>query len=172
VSTPASQEAVSAPLFVGFGEDLPIASFNDMLNYLRFYVHSERLNTLRNAPEDQKPALWAALLRETDPIPTTAQHEGLLAYFTRIRTANERFRGEPVEGWLTDRGRVYVTLGEPDQLAAGGPEYTSRLQRFAWEYQRFQLRLIFQDRTGLGRWTLEPGSEVEFNSVAQRQRVG
>ena len=167
------RDSVQAPLFVGFGEELPVASFNDMLSYLRYYVNAERLSALRQASEDQKPSLWAAFLLETDPNPATQQHEGMLAYFSRIKAANDRFRDEAVDGWLTDRGKVFATLGEPDQLAAGGTEIMTRTRSFAWEYQRYSLRLFFQDRTGLGRiWMLDPASEADFNAVARRERVG
>jgi GWxTD domain-containing protein len=166
-------DTVQTPLFVGFGEELPVASFSDMLSYLRFYASGERLARMRSAAEEQKPGMWSAFLRETDSDPSTPQHEGLLQYFDRIRRANERFSGENIDGWLTDRGEVYVTLGEPDQLGAlASADLTGRVRSFAWEYQQHSLRLIFTDRTGLGRWMLEPLSEAEFRSVALRERAG
>jgi GWxTD domain-containing protein len=170
---PGTRDTVSGPLFVGFGEDLPVATFNDMLNYLQYYINPARVLTLRQAAEDQRASLWAAFLRDTDPVASTPQHEGLLAYFERIRRANDRFRGEATDGWLTDRGKVYVTLGEPDQLTSNSSgDVYSRNRTFAWDYQRYNLRLFFVDRTGLGRWTLDPSSEADFNSVAARERVG
>jgi GWxTD domain-containing protein len=167
-------DTVETPLFMGFGDDLPVASFTDMLEHLRYFFKAERIAELRSAPETRKATLWSELLESSDPLPTTPQHEGLLQYFERIRQANDRFRGESTEGWLTDRGVVWVTLGPPDQLSAGTPtQVLGRSTRtIVWEYQRHSLRLYFQDRTGLGRWALEPSSESEFNAVAQRVRAG
>jgi GWxTD domain-containing protein len=167
-------DTVETPLFMGFGDDLPVASFNDMLDHLKFFIKADRLAALRTGPEATKAAMWTELLESSDPVPSTPQHEGLLSYFDRIRQANDRFRGESNEGWLTDRGMVWVTLGPPDQLSAGTPtQVLGRSTRsIVWEYQRHALRLYFQDRTGLGRWTLEPSSSAEFNAVAQRVRAG
>ena len=174
VWSPGARDTVNTPLFVGFGDNLPIASFTDMLNYLRCYVKPERLNALRSAPEGQKPLLWGNLLRDTDPLADTPQHEGLLAYFGRIRYANEQFRGEAMEGWLTDRGQVWATLGPPDQLSsAGTTQIMGRTARsLIWEYQKHNLRLFFQERSGLGRWELDPSSRSEFNAAAMKERVG
>src|SRR6185503_19979802 len=99
-----------------FGEELPVATFAEMLNYLRYSVSASRLDALPNASADQRAALWAAFLGETVPFPQTPQHEGLREYFGRIAQANTRFREEGSTGWLTDRGRVYVALGNPDQV--------------------------------------------------------
>jgi GWxTD domain-containing protein len=164
----------TTPLFMSFGDDLPVATFAEMLNRLRFYVKGDRLAEIRAAPESEKAGLWSVLLRDSDPVPSTPQHEGLLAYFERIQRANDLFRGELTDGWLTDRGKVWVTLGPPDQLSAGNPRQVlgRGARTFSWEYRRHSLRLYFQDRTGLDRWTLEPASEAEFNSIAEQERVG
>jgi GWxTD domain-containing protein len=167
-------DTVQTPLFVGFGEDLPVASFNDMLNYLRFFVKSERLAALRAAPESERPELWSALVRDTDPNPATTQHESLLAYFDRIRNANEQFRDEATDGWLSDRGDGYDTLGPPERISSpNANQGSSRLIRtMVWEYRRHSLSLYFSDRNGLNRWTIDPSSQTAFRNIAQQERVG
>ncbi len=42
----------------------------------------------------------------------------------RFEEANRKFRGEGKKGWLTDRGRIYILLGKPDQVdtETGGGE--------------------------------------------------
>jgi len=167
-----SADSAQAPLFVSFGDDLPVASFEEMLSYLRYYTTSERIQEMRNAPPGERANAWASFLASTDPSPSTPQHEGLQAYFARIRVANERFRQEGGAGWLTHRGMVYVTLGDPDQvLEPSGLDYGQRGQAQIWDYRRHQLRLVFVDRTGFGRWELNPSSEVEFQSVLRREQV-
>ncbi len=62
--------------------------------------------------------------RRRDPTPATARNEFLEEYYKRIRNANVLFRGEGLKGWLTDRGRVYIMFGPPDEMyydAGGGP---------------------------------------------------
>lgn len=173
----ASTDTVSARVFLGFGPDIPVLSFDDLLGQLRFYATSERIRALRETPQDQRGRAWAAFLQATDPTPTTPEHEGLQAYFSRIQIANLRFRSGGETGWISDRGAVFVTLGEPDQIIdqqvnqsnRGMISPTGRVQ--LWEYPQFSTRLAFYDPTGSGRWQLTAASRAEFSSLTARQLI-
>ena len=57
-----------------------------------------------------------------DPDPDTPENEYREEYFERIQYANERF-ASGIPGWKTDRGRIYIMFGKPDQIEshpAGG----------------------------------------------------
>lgn len=169
LNRPGSADTVRIPIFVAFGEDLPVATFTQMLDYLRYYVSSQRLQAMRDAPAESRAALWAAFLRDTDPVSQTAAHEGLRDYFSRIAQANVRFREEGQAGWLTDRGRVVVALGQPDQVYE--PTMSSvgqRGQTLIWEYRSHRLQVVFVDQTGFGRWRMTLASESEFETVVRR----
>lgn len=162
-------DTLRAPLFVAFGEDLPVATFAEMLDYLRYFVSGPRLQALRAAAPDQRAMLWAAFLRETDPVPQTLQHEGLRDYFARIAQANARFREEGAAGWLTDRGRVFVALGNADQiLEPNMNDLNQRGRAQIWEYREHRLQVVFIDQTGFSRWRMTLSSETEFESVVRR----
>jgi GWxTD domain-containing protein len=173
-------DTVRAPVFVSFGNDIPLLSYEDLIAQLRYYVSPERLKTLREAPIEERGQMWAAFLRSSDPAPSTPEHEGLQTYFARLQQAALRFRddGTSRAGWLSDRARVYVVLGEPDQLyeqTTNGPlTRTSVSQRGRlqyWEYSQYRVRLIFYDDTGTGRWRLAPISETEFQNINARLLV-
>ena len=164
-------DTTRTPLFVSFGDELPIASFEDMLSYLRYYASPARIKALRDAAADMRSEAWATFLTETDPVPTTPQHEGLQLYFARIQRANLEFREEGGPGWLTDRGMVFVSLGEPDQiLEPNVSQMNQRGQAQIWDYQRLQLQLIFIDQTGFNRWRLTQNSELEFQAALRREQ--
>lgn len=169
-------DTAKAPLFVSFGEDIPLMSFEDMITYLRFFASPSRLNALRAAPPERRGTAWAEFLRATDPVPETAINEEMQSYFGRIQQANAQFRTDRNPGWLSDRGMVFVALGEPDQiiernvnqtLSATQMGPTARLQ--IWQYRQFSSQLVFFEDTG--RWRLTRPSETEFLSLnARRQR--
>jgi GWxTD domain-containing protein len=165
-------DTTRTPFFVSFGDDLPVATFDDMLSYLRFYVApSQRLVSLRDAPPEERTAAWTAFLRESDPEPTTPQHEGLQAYFARIQRANQDFREEG-SGWLSDRGMVFVALGDPDDIQPNRSGMSQRGQSQTWLYYRHQLQLVFVDQTGFNRWRLTPNSELAFQNLLRREQGG
>src|SRR6185295_16236830 len=52
-------------------------------------------------------------LRDRDP--DTPENEYKEEYQQRLQYANERFAsGKP--GWMTDRGRMYIRFGKPDEI--------------------------------------------------------
>jgi GWxTD domain-containing protein len=163
-------DTTKAPVFVTFGEDLPVATFSEMLSYLRYFGSPARLQALRDAPPNARAGAWAAFLRETDPNPATPVNEALRDYFGRIAEANVRFREESETGWLTDRGRVFVALGAPDQYYE--PNTTDMNQRGrtqVWDYRRHRLQIVFIDQTGFGRWRMTVGSEADFDALVRRE---
>jgi len=168
-------DSARAPLFVSFGEDIPLMSFEDMLGYLRFFATSGRITALKNAPADRRASEWAAFLRVTDPIPETPINEEMEAYFGRIQIANAQFRMDRNPGWLSDRGMVYVGLGDPDQIiernvnqqiSSSQMGSTARLQ--IWQYRTYSSQLVFYEETG-GRWRLTRPSETEFFALNARR---
>ena len=143
-------DSMEAPLFVSFGDEFGITSFDDLLSYLRYFVSPQRIQVLRDAPPQQRAALWAAFWKQTDPTPSTPDNEALRDYFKRIATANMRYREEGIPGWLTDRGKVYITLGEPDQAGVplGTNSSSGRSRAEIWAYTQYNLRLIFMKQGG------------------------
>ncbi len=172
-----ARDTVRIPVFVSFGNDIPLLSYEELINQLRYYASPERLKSLRETPVDQRGEAWASFLRSSDPSPSTPEHEGLQTYFARLQQAGLRFRddGTSRAGWLSDRARVYVVLGEPDQLyeqdVNGQITRSSLSQRGRlqyWEYGQYRVRLIFYDDTGSGRWRLTPISDTEFQNLNAR----
>jgi GWxTD domain-containing protein len=155
-------DSVWTPVFVGFGEDLPVASFDEMLDYLKYFPNRTAVDSLRHAPPDQRAAAWTRFLRET-------QNEALQSYFNRLRQANERFRDEGIPGWQTDRGMVFITLGEPDQIyLQGSLNVNVRGREQVWVYRQYNAQLVFVDQTGLGRYRLTPRSMADYQSILRR----
>jgi GWxTD domain-containing protein len=169
VWAPGAPDTTRAPFFVGFGGDLPLASFEEMLNYLRWFAPTYRLQALKDTASEHRPAAWAAFVREyTDP---SGQSDALREYFTRLLEANTRFREETMPGWQTDRGKVLLGLGRPDQVYEQmGRGLNTQGRQQVWEYRRFNLALTFYDQNGFGRWKLTTSSESDF-MTAWRQRV-
>ena len=161
-----TRDSTATPVFISFGEDLPVATYEQMVSYLRYFASPGRLRLLESAPPEQRTHVWSDFVREMNS--GTGPAGILQAYFLRIEAANVRFRDEGTPGWLTDRGMVYITLGEPDQLrepTAMDMNQRGRVQ--LWDYSTKRMQLVFVDQTGFGRWKLTPASMSEFQSVAR-----
>ena len=153
---------------MSLGEDLPIAGFEDMLEYLRFFAAPELLDEVRNPGSDTRSNAWRAFLRETDSDPTTPEHEPLREYFRRLRSANEQYREEGVPGWRTDRGMVYAALGQPDSVGQSRDDADMRGRTMVWFNQKHTAEISFVDQSGFGRWRLTPASDSAFQRLTRR----
>ena len=172
VSVPGRADTARARVLVSLGDDLPIASFDEMFAYLRYFTTPDRLRTLRDATPTQRPEAWATFLKATDPIPGTSEHEGLRDYFVRIRMANVRFRDDGPVGWQSDRGTAFVALGDPDNIVdTGMTDPNARVRQQIWEYRELRVQIVFVDQTGFGRWRLSPQGRAELDNAIRRRLV-
>jgi GWxTD domain-containing protein len=160
----------TAPFLVAFSSQWVVANFDQMLSLLRYFTSADTLHALATAAPDQRAAAWRRFWHDSDPNLATPENEALEQYFARLQTANQRFRDEGEPGWLTDRGEVFITLGEPDEIFDRRAEMQARNRVIVWTYTQLRLTLYFVDDSGFGRFRLEPGSRSEFLEVVNRLR--
>ncbi|HEV8599301.1 MAG TPA: GWxTD domain-containing protein [Gemmatimonadales bacterium] len=165
-------EAKKITALVSFSRSWVVTNYDNLLTLLRFFPWApDRLNALRNAKPADRPRLWREFWSATDPVPETGENEALDQYFTRIAIANARFKDEGGPGWRTDRGEVYVTLGEPDQSIETPPGNEQRIVR--WVYNNYRAVIDFTGAMGFSRLRMTPASRAEFSRArAQVMRQG
>lgn len=78
----------------------------------------ERRAFLRLASDDELERFIEQFWRRRDPTPGTELNEFREEYYNRFSQANEKFSGD-LPGWRTARGRIYITLGPPDEIRKG-----------------------------------------------------
>jgi len=91
-----------------------------------------------------------AFWKHRDTNPATSENEFRQEHYRRINYVNHFFgRRTPKPGWRTDRGRIYIILGEPNDI-----------QRFEGKTQVYPSEIWFyQGKTNLG---LPPGFNLVF----------
>ena len=87
-----------------------------------------------------------------DPSPKTDVNEVLIEYYRRIAYANDHFESY-YDGWRTDMGMIYVTLGPPNYVERHPFEYDSKPYEI-WSYYDINREFIFVDQTGFGDYRL------------------
>ncbi len=86
---------------------------------------------------------------------TTPENEQKREYFRRVAVANTQYKTGFREGWKTDRGRVYILYGAPDEVERHANEIDTKPYE-AWHYNSIQggVQFIFGDRTGFSDYIL------------------
>jgi len=65
--------------------------------------------------DEERDAFIEAFWQRRDPTPDTEENEYKEEHYARIAYANEHFAAG-VPGWKTDRGRIYIMYGKPDEI--------------------------------------------------------
>ncbi|MGH9788841.1 MAG: GWxTD domain-containing protein, partial [Candidatus Acidiferrales bacterium] len=128
-----------------------------------------------NTDEEREQFIEQFWLRR-DPTPDTVENEFKEEHYRRIAYANERFAsGKP--GWRTDRGRIYIAWGPPDEIEShpsggtyfrewdegGGQTSTFPFERWRYRYlegeglgQEIILEFVDPTMSGEYRLTIDP----------------
>jgi len=94
---------------------------------------------------------WAK--RDEDML--TPQNEKKIEYFKRVAEANGQYKTGFREGWKSDRGRIYIIYGPPDNIERHANEIDVKPYE-VWFYNSIQggVEFIFGDRSGFSDYIL------------------
>jgi GWxTD domain-containing protein len=129
-----------------------------------------------NTDEEREQFIEQFWLRR-DPTPDTAENEFKEEHYRRIAYANDHY-ASGIPGWKTDRGRIYITFGPPDEIEShpsggsyerpieeGGGE-TSTYPFEQWTYRYLEgmgnnIMIEFVDTTMSGEYhmTMDPSEK-------------
>lgn len=145
---------------VSFSRGWVVTNYDNLLSLLRYFPQPGWVARLTEASPEERSGLWREFWAATDPVPETPENEALDQYFTRLAIANERFRDEGPNAWRSERGEVFITLGEPDIINTNSPTSDRRLEQ--WVYNEYRGSLLFEGVLGLSRMRLVQSSRAEF----------
>ena len=131
-----------------WGKD--VESAVDLLAYI---ASGGFIEAFRKADPETRKTLWDEFWREKDPTPETTENEFYEEHVRRFEFANGRFRMTHTPGWKTDRGRIYIIYGQPDQVESYPYDMNGEPTE-VWHYNELGRRFVFVDRTGFGDYRL------------------
>ena len=126
------------------------------IEMLKFIEGEEKVSNMLDADEDEYPKLLHEYWKQYDPTPGTEYNELMEEYYSRIDYAAMEFSGiSKNNGISTDRGKVYIRHGKPDNI-----ERASNSQGYVvetWIYKKLNQKYIFVDKQGTGNFILIEG---------------
>jgi GWxTD domain-containing protein len=113
---------------------------------------------------EAKRRFLAEFWKKRDPTPGTPRNERREQFYGAIDYANKTFREggrNPVSGWRSDRGRIFIRNGAPDQVLRR--EREGRAPPYeVWSYAKGKgAYYIFADRSGFGAFTLLTSNDLK-----------
>jgi GWxTD domain-containing protein len=86
---------------------------NEEVGYIITDEERKVFKTLQT--DDERQTFIENFWLRRDPTPDTEENEFREEHYRRIAYANDRF-ASGIPGWKTDRGRIYIEYGPPDEI--------------------------------------------------------
>jgi len=154
---------------------------NEDVTYI--ITDEERKAFKRLSTDDERENFIEQFWLRRDPTPDTEENEFKEEHYRRIAYANERF-ASGIPGWKTDRGRIYIVYGPPDETDdhSSGGTYdrpieegggtTSTFPFIDWTYRYIEgvgsnIKIEFVDTTMSGefRMSMDPSEKDALTYV-------
>jgi GWxTD domain-containing protein len=133
----------------GTEEDIDLAF--DQMGYIS---EADSQDYFRDKSLEEKQAYFIRFWKRHDPNPDTEKNELKDEYFRRVNYANEHFSSFGNPGWRSDRGRIYIKFGKPDEVERHPFEMDSK-PYVIWRYYGLRKEFLFVDYTGFGDYRLD-----------------
>ena len=194
--TPPNSDPQSKPRKVRLEPD---KAFTDWTRDVEPIITADELNAWKKLrTNEEREQFIGEFWRRRDPDPDTEANEYREAYYERVAYVNEHF-ASGIPGYKTDRGRIYLKYGKPDDIEShpAGGAYTlasyegngstSTYPFELWWYRnlpgRSDVEVEFVDPTGTGEYRIArnpfekiallnvPGGAPIFNGASQSEVV-
>ncbi len=122
---------------------------------LRYISSKKEFKRIVETSEPQRASAVAEFWHQRDPSPNTAANELREEFYRRVTFAQNRFatHGIGKAGWETDRGRIYIIHGPPQEVHHQMGELDPMPYEI-WFYPGQERRFVFMDKNGSGEYEL------------------
>jgi len=140
-------------------------------NYYYYFLSTSDRDLYENLTDDGKREFTTRFWEKNDPTPDTPENEFRAKIIERWHTANIVFNesaGLEPNGWNTDKGRIYIKFGKPDNIERN-PISMGINPYEIWDYYALSgsSTFVFADIRGINEWRLVhsdyPGEIYEPN---------
>ncbi|MCB5270388.1 MAG: GWxTD domain-containing protein [Candidatus Cloacimonetes bacterium] len=138
-------------------------SLKDQLNQLRYVASQNDWRVLSRVPKNKYHNAIESFWQANDPTPGTIRNENRELFNQRVLQADEKFTlHKRLQGWKSDRGRIYIKFGDPDQITTEAFPI-GRAPSISWHYFRLNRVFVFADERGFGQYTLRNKDEEYYD---------
>lgn len=150
LAPPAEEESVVAQII----NEMTPEALSLHIRQARYIITKDEGNLLKQLDETGKRRALIQFWQQRDSDSSTSENEFWQQYMGRIQLANSRYTTKYEEGWLSDRGRILIKYGVPDDIERHPVTIDSKPFE-VWRYYRERgLRFIFIDESGFNRYRL------------------
>jgi GWxTD domain-containing protein len=129
-----------------------VKDLDKAIKQLRYIATQDEIDYIETATTtSEKQKRFEEYWKKQDPTPNTDRNEAFEEYYERLNYADRSFKSYN-DGWLTDKGNVYVVFGKPDNAERYAGYADNRIYE-KWTYLSNR-EFLFVDNTGFGDFRL------------------
>jgi GWxTD domain-containing protein len=119
----ASRAGLNHPYFDWLANDVP-------------YIISpeERIAFVQLTNDEDRDLFIEQFWERRNPEPDSQDNMFKSEHYRRIVYSNEHFSSERTPGWKTDRGRIYIQWGPPEEIESNKPDTGGRVETWRYRY--------------------------------------
>jgi GWxTD domain-containing protein len=142
--------------FTFFWSEVPqtVTDINIALKEMIYVAPEDSIDKYLELDMKEKVGYFQRFWKNLDPSPATERNELKEEYFNRVAFVNRAFGFFKVPGYKTDRGRIYIKFGPPDEIERH-PFEADSYPYIIWYYNNLKKVFLFVDKNGLGEYRLD-----------------
>ncbi len=149
---------------------------------IRYIATDEELGEYVELTPGQRAEWLEAFWKRRDPTPDTPVNEYKLEHYKRLRYAEKKFGWGKKPGWKTDRGKVFVKYGPPNDIesrpmgdvALMGGWYSKPYEKWSYDYIPYvgtDIDFLFVDTHMTGDYEMRGSIKDTSNSPDEKVRA-
>jgi GWxTD domain-containing protein len=142
----------------------------EFLSNVRYIISGKERKAFLALPPSERGRFIEEFWKSRDRDPDTEINEFKIEHLKRITEAKHLFTEAGTSGWLTDRGRIYILLGPPEQrdtYPQGYFNFTRPLE--VWHYGFYEIYFVDSRLNGDFDLVQESARLISEINVAQQQ---
>jgi|GEM_PF-1013865 len=129
------------------------AEIDKEYRYAKYFLTNYEESVYENLDDEGRAEFLKRFWEQNDPNPKTEQNEYKEEIIRRVNYANRNF-SHYGDGWKSDRGRIYIRQGKPEEVIDKSYEYDAK-PYIIWKYYIGGKRIyVFVDFTKMGNYKL------------------
>lgn len=127
------------------------------------YIITDRERTAFNklTTDEERDHFIQQFWERRNPVPGSPENNFKREHYRRLAYVNEHYASS-IPGWRTDRGRIYIVYGPPDEIDSHPRRESGSLPYEFWLYRYVDgignnVTITFVDKNGTGDYQMAPG---------------
>lgn len=149
------------------------AEFQQLVNIVGYLLPAKTVRDLKKLSRPEQVQWLVQYFAQQDTLTETPENEYYQQLRVRMEYVDRQFSTQRWAGWKTDRGRIYLKYGIPDDILQSPPTYdTYAFERWIYRQPNQEYEFVFVDQEGEEEYILVHSTHPnEYQDYDWKQKI-